>query len=211
MPSNRLWQVKTMAQFDSAHNGMGPMDLCDFPRELPCAMPRLLLVRHAEAAVQASDGDSDRPLTLQGRTNAKRVGIYLGASGLIPNRAISSPALRARDTLDAILRELPPVSASYELDDTLYYADAETLIEVLAQTSGAVKTLLIVGHNPGVGEFARFLVRPESALPKHFSAPCLAVIDVLCNDWREAGAGCGRLDHFKDFASLRADDSISRT
>jgi phosphohistidine phosphatase len=174
-------------------------------------MPRLLLVRHAEAAGQALVGDSDRPLTSQGRANAKRVGIYLRASGLIFNRAISSPALRARDTLDAILRELPQQSASCELYDALYYADAETLIEVLAQTSRSVKTLLIIGHNPGVGELARVLVKPENALPRHFSAPCLAVIDILCSDWSEAGAGCGRLNDFKDFASLQADDSISRT
>jgi phosphohistidine phosphatase len=190
---------------------MGPSTVCSFPRELPREMPRLLLVRHAEAVAQAQDGDSDRPLTAQGRANAKRVGIYLRSSTLLPNRAISSPALRARDTLDAILCELPQEPASCEIYKALYYADSETLLEVLAQTPGAVKTLLVIGHNPGVGEFARLLLRPEHSLPKHFSAPCLAVIDILCGDWSEAGAGCGRLDLFKDFSCSQGDDSNSCT
>ena len=174
-------------------------------------MPRLLLVRHAEAVVQAPDGDSDRPLTAQGRTNAKRVGIYLRTSNLLPNRAISSPALRARETLDVILRELPQEPSSCEVYDSLYYADSETLLDVLLETPGSMETLLIIGHNPGVGEFARLLLRPNNALPKHFFAPCLAVIDLLCGDWSEAGVGCARLELFKDFTSSQADDAIPRT
>jgi phosphohistidine phosphatase len=174
-------------------------------------MLRLLLLRHAEAVVRAPGGDSERRLTAQGRANARRVGIYLRTSSLLPNRAISSPALRARDTLDVILRELPQDPPSRDFYDALYYADSETLLDMLSQTPGSVKTLLVIGHNPGVGEFARFLLRPENALPKHFSAPCLAVIDLLCGDWSEAGASCGRLDLFKDFSSSQADDSVPRT
>jgi phosphohistidine phosphatase len=172
-------------------------------------MPRLLLIRHAEAAAQAQDRDSNRPLTAQGRADAKRIGIYLRTSSLYPNHAISSPALRARETLDAILRELPGELPSCEVCDALYYADSETLLEVLGETPGPVKTLLIIGHNPGVGEFAHLLVRPDNALPKHFAAPCLAVIDILCDDWSEASEGCGRLEIFKDFSGSHADDSVS--
>src|SRR5262249_29473627 len=153
--------------------------LC-LPRELPRAMLRLLLLRHAEAVVRAPGGDSERRLTAQGRANAKRVGIYLRTSSRLPNRAVTSPALRARDTLDVILREPPQEPSSRDVCDALYYADSGTLLDMLSQTPRSVKTLLVIGHNPGVGEFARFLLRPENALPKHFSAPCLAVIDLHC-------------------------------
>jgi phosphohistidine phosphatase len=167
-------------------------------------MPRLLLVRHAEAVVQVPDGDSDRPLTAQGQANAKRVGIYLRTSSLLPNRAISSPALRARETLDAILRELQQEASSWEVYDALYYADSETMLDVLGETPGSVKTFLVIGHNPGVGEFARLLLRPTNDLPKHFFAPSLAVIDLLCGNWSEADVGCGRLELFKDFSGSQA-------
>ncbi|MGH6813194.1 MAG: SixA phosphatase family protein [Methylocella sp.] len=173
-------------------------------------MPRLLLVRHAEAGAPASEGDPERRLTAQGRADAARIGAYLCASGLVFDLALVSPALRARDTLDMILRELPQ-KPPCELEASLYNAGVDTLRDLLAQTASWVKTLLIVGHNPGIGVFARFLVRGgESAVPRHFPAPCLTVIDFPCGDWREAGAGGGRLDRFVNFSSLPADNRTSR-
>jgi len=138
------------------------------------------------------------------------MGAYFCASGLVFDLALVSPARRARDTLDMILRELPQTPAC-ELEASLYNAGVDTLRDLLAQTAGWVNTLLIVGHNPGIGEFARFLVRGwESAMPRHFPAPCLAVIDFSCGDWNEAGAGDGRLDRFVNFSSLPADNPVSR-
>jgi phosphohistidine phosphatase len=171
-------------------------------------MPRLLLVRHAEAGAPASEGDPERRLTAQGRADAARMGVYFCASGLVFDLALASPARRARDTLDMILRELPQKPA-YELEASLYNAGVDTLRDLLVQTAGWVKTLLIVGHNPGLGEFARFLVRGgDSAGLRHFPAPCLAVIDFSCGDWSEAGAG--RLDRFVNFSSMPADTPASR-
>ena len=165
-------------------------------------MPRLLLVRHAEAGAPASEGDSERRLTAQGRADAARMGAYFRASGLVFDLALVSSALRARDTFDMILRELPQEPAC-ELESSLYNAGVDTLLDLLARAAGSVKTLLIVGHNPGLGEFARFLVRGrESTLPRHFPSPCLAVIDFSCVDWSEAGAGGGRLDRFVNFFQL---------
>jgi phosphohistidine phosphatase len=138
------------------------------------------------------------------------MGAYFCASGLIFDLALVSPARRARDTLDMISRELPQTPPC-KLEASLYNAGVDTLRDLLAQTDGWVKTLLIVGHNPGIGEFARFLVRGgESAMPRHFPAPSLAVIDFSCGDWSEAGAGGGRLDRFVNFSSLLADNPASR-
>ncbi|MGA7383626.1 MAG: histidine phosphatase family protein, partial [Methylocella sp.] len=141
---------------------------------------------------------------------AARMGAYFCASGLVFDLALVSPARRARDTLDMILRELPQKPAC-ELEASLYNAGVDTLRDLLARTPASVKTLLIVGHNPGLGEFARFLVRGgESAEPRHFPAPCLAMIDFSCGAWSEAGAGGGRLDRFVDFSSLPANNPASR-
>ena len=173
-------------------------------------MLRLLLVRHAEAGAHASEGDYERRLTAQGRADAARMGAYFRASGLVFDLALVSPARRTRATLDMILRELPQKPAC-DLEASLYNAGVDTLRDLLARTSASVKTLLIVGHNPGLGEFARFLVRGgENAVPRHFPAPCLVVIDFSCGDWNVAGAGGGRLDRFVNFSSLPADNRASR-
>jgi phosphohistidine phosphatase len=138
------------------------------------------------------------------------MGAYFRASGLVFDLALVSPARRARDTFDMILRELSQKPAC-ELEASLYNAGVDTLRDLLARTSASVKTLLIVGHNPSLGEFARFLVRGGvSAVPRHVPAPCLAVIDFSSGDWNVAGAGGGRLDRFVNFSSLPADTRASR-
>lgn len=173
-------------------------------------MPRLLLVRHAEAGAPASDGDHERRLTAQGYADAARMGAYFRASSLVFDLGLVSPARRARDTFYMILRELPQKPAC-EFEASLYNAGVDTLQELLAQAPGWVKTLAIVGHNPGLGEFARFLVRgEESAVLRHFPAPCLAVIDFCCVGWSEACAGGGQLDRFVNFSSLPADNPSAR-
>jgi phosphohistidine phosphatase len=149
-------------------------------------------------------------LTAQGRADAARMGAYFRAYGLVFDLALVSPARRACDTLDMILRELPQKPAC-ELEASLYNAGVDTLQDLLSRTSASVKTLLIVGHNPGLGEFARLLVRSgESAGPRHFPAPCLAVIDFARGDWSEAAAGRGRLDRFANFSCLPAENRASR-
>jgi phosphohistidine phosphatase len=168
-------------------------------------MPRLLLVRHAEAGAPASDGDHERRLTAQGYADAARMGAYFRASRLVFDQGLVSPARRARDTFNMILRELPQKPAC-EFEASLYNAGVDTLLELLAQAPGWVKTLAIVGHNPGLTEFARFLVRGGEGVPRHFPAPCLAVIDFSCVAWSEACAGGGGLDRFVNFSSLPADN-----
>ncbi|MGQ0444426.1 MAG: SixA phosphatase family protein, partial [Beijerinckiaceae bacterium] len=75
-------------------------------------------------------------------------------SGLVFDLCLVSTARRARETFNMILRELPRQPA-WEFEASLYNAGVDTLRELLAQAPGWVKTLAIVGHNPGLGEFAR--------------------------------------------------------
>jgi len=68
------------------------------------------------------------------------------------------------DTLDVILRELPKKPAC-ELEALLYNAGIDILRGLLARKPTSAKILLIVGHNPGLGEFARFSCGAGKAPP----------------------------------------------
>ena len=176
-------------------------------------MPRLLLVRHAEAVAHAPEGDLGRQLTAQGRADAARMGAYFGKSGLAPDLALASPARRTRDTLEAILRELPRELA-HEVKPSLYNADSDTLQDLMTQTPDSVQTLLIVGHNPGVAEFTRVILSGQDSadpLPRSFPAPCLAVIDLSCATWQEAGTARARLDRFMSFSNMSEYNYVSRS
>jgi len=174
-------------------------------------MLRLLLIRHAEAVAPAPQGDLERPLTARGYADAARMGAYSHASGLVPDLALVSPARRARETLDDLLQKFPRKPAC-EYENLLYGADVDVFRDLLEHTSASIQSLLIVGHNPGLAQFVRYLVDGQNldAPLRHFPAPCLAEIHFTSRDWIDAGGGGGVLDRFMNFSCVPADDLLSR-
>lgn len=109
----------------------------------------LILWRHAEA----EDGMDDlaRELTAKGRRQAQKMADVL--RGKLPeNRQIwVSRAARSRQTaayLGAPTRELPELNPE---------ADARQIAALLAQI-GADETVVIVGHQPWIGQLCAFLL-----------------------------------------------------
>ncbi|MEO7261908.1 MAG: histidine phosphatase family protein [Jatrophihabitantaceae bacterium] len=116
---------------------------------------RLILIRHAKAAVGAVD--LDRPLTPRGESDAAALGQLLARAGISPDRAVLSPARRARQTWDRAQEGLAqPVKAV--LDQRIYGNDVGTLFGVVAEAEvdagAAIGCLVLVGHNPSFAEFA---------------------------------------------------------
>lgn len=115
---------------------------------------RLVLIRHAKAG--EGDVDRDRPLTGRGRRDAGAVGRWLARSGIVIDRALVSPALRARETWEAVAAELPG-AGSAEVDDRIYDNETDTLLAVLHDLPAAVQVVALVGHNPSVEQLANHL------------------------------------------------------
>lgn len=163
-------------------------------------MQRLILLRHAKAATQAGGGDIERPLTSRGRADALRVGRYLQAEHLIADLAVVSAAKRTRETLDLVLGVLgnrPPV----HVEPRLYHADPLILIAQLQQTPPEVRTLLVVGHNPGIAELAQTLAGhgdrfARRRLSDGFPTAALAVLDFDRDSWSDVDFGLARLDRY---------------
>jgi phosphohistidine phosphatase len=125
-------------------------------------MRQLLLLRHAKSSWDnPALEDFDRPLAPRGRKAAERMGRELAARNWLPQRALVSPAMRTRATWELVAAELPgPISADFP--DTLYDASAESILSELQRTPKAVKTLLVLGHNPGLEDLARRLAGENS-------------------------------------------------
>ncbi len=139
-------------------------------------MRHLLLLRHATAKARSPAGDFERALTPGGRADAARLGAWLLAKELIPDAALVSPSRRTRETADLVLAGLPGAPRPV-FNEALYNADAETLY-ALAEGSKA-RCLLIIGHNPGIGELAAALAGEEAARLAEGFPPCaLAVFEV---------------------------------
>lgn len=115
---------------------------------------RLLLVRHAEAA--AGPVDAERSLTDRGARHAAAIGSWLAQAGLVPDRVVVSPARRAAQTWEQARASLAP-DVEPVVDGRVYDNTVEALLAAVRESSEDVQTLVVVGHNPSVGELARVL------------------------------------------------------
>jgi len=126
---------------------------------------RLVIVRHGEAA--PGNPDELRPLTPEGREQARRLGDELRGRGLEPDAIVSSPLLRARETASALGLGEP------EVDDRL--APGATPDDVRAAALERGETVVVVGHQPDCGRAVAALTGGEE--PPF--APCAHAMVVL--------------------------------
>jgi phosphohistidine phosphatase len=155
---------------------------------------QLELLRHAKSSwADPGVGDHDRPLNDRGRGAAALVGRLLRRGSLPPDLVLCSSATRAQQTLQ--LLELAP-STEVVVEDQLYGADAGDLLARLRATPAAVRTLLLIGHNPGIEQLARILDRRGLASVVKFPTAGLAVLGFAIGDWRDLQPGAGHLANF---------------
>jgi len=144
-------------------------------------MKTLMLLRHAKSSWKDSDiADHDRPLNKRGKKTAPQMGRLLSTESLVPDLILSSTAVRARETAEAVSK-----ASSYkgpiELFDTLYLATAGKLLsEAQSHTPDSVGRLLLVGHNPGMED----LVEVLSGKRETFPTAALAVFEVGIDGWK---------------------------
>ena len=129
---------------------------------------RVYLVRHAQAA--GGEPDDLRPLTAEGRADARALGERLAHDGVRAAAVISSPLLRARETAAEIGRAL---GCETEADERL--APGATAEPVRATVAGRGDEVVVVGHQPDCGLIAAELTGAE---PPPFPPAGLAVLEL---------------------------------
>ena len=128
-------------------------------------MTTLLILRHAKSSWDdPSLSDHERPLNERGKRDAGRIGRLLAEQGLVPDRIISSTARRARKTAAKVAKACG-FSGDLVLEDRLYEAYPERIIEVLRETGDECPTVLVVAHNPGLQELVRHLAGRWETMP----------------------------------------------
>ncbi|MBR8640380.1 histidine phosphatase family protein [Streptomyces tuirus] len=112
---------------------------------------RLVVLRHAKSAWPVDVADHERPLAPRGRRDAPAAGRALAEADCLPDLALCSTAVRARQTWDLAAAQWgtpPPVRN----DRRLYAASPAGLLAVVHEVPAEVETLLLIGHNPGLEE-----------------------------------------------------------
>lgn len=153
-------------------------------------MRTLYLLRHAKSSWKNEDvADFDRPLSGRGERACETIGQFLKTEGLAFDLVLSSPAVRARETIDRILR-VAKLRPELRYDERIYEATAMRLLDVVGQIETNHKTVALVGHNPGMQEFQELLTGQAEGFP----TATLAKIIFKSLKWTEVEAGTGTLE-----------------
>lgn len=128
-------------------------------------MKTLFVLRHAKAEEATSEQlDFDRDLTKRGKQDAESVGKQLLARGLVPHAVVTSAAKRTRKTAKKAAESMNFLETIIETQD-LYDAGLHQIIEVVHGLPDSAESALIVGHNPGIGDFVSKFGRALSSFP----------------------------------------------
>src|SRR5688572_1787674 len=120
-------------------------------------MKTLLVLRHAKSSRNDPTlDDHERPLNERGRRDGPRIGKLVRERGLIPDIVISSDAVRARMTTEAMV-EAARYAGAILLDPHLYMACAADILSLLRTVPENAETVMIVGHNPGLEQLVEHL------------------------------------------------------
>jgi phosphohistidine phosphatase len=168
-------------------------------------MRQLLLLRHAKSSWDdAAASDHARVLNADGQRAAAAMGQALRTLHLAPDLVLVSTARRTLQTLDALepWDETPLI----EPMDSLYLASAPQLLATLNRTAETVRSVMLIGHNPGLHDLALTLAAgmPQQAgalaagarlLEAGFPTGALAEFTIPAH-WANLAEGGGRLVRF---------------
>src|SRR5678815_781839 len=144
-------------------------------------MKALLVLKHAKSSwSDPALDDHERPLNKRGRRDAPRMGELVREYGLIPDVVISSDAVRARLTAEAVA-EAARYAGEVLLDPRLYLAWPDDILSLLQRVRERAETVMIVGHNPGLEKLVEQLTGEWQDLP----TAALAQIGLPIDEWRD--------------------------
>ena len=152
-------------------------------------MKNLLLLRHAKSDWDdPSLRDFDRPLAARGERDAPKIGKALRKRGPAPDSIMSSPAIRAKQTIEAVAK-----AARFELEikfnQAIYDASSPELLQLIRSLPDDSSCVLLVGHNPGFEDLVGRLSGSHERMP----TAALACIQFQIDHWKDIDDGEGKL------------------
>ncbi|MDX5422654.1 MAG: histidine phosphatase family protein [Hymenobacteraceae bacterium] len=144
-------------------------------------MKTLYILRHAKSSWRFEElSDHDRPLNKRGRSDATLMGQELASKGVKVNLIISSPAVRALTTATLVGKEMSYEADDIVVDERIYGADKNDLLEVAQSAPVEADFLMLVGHNEALSDFANMLA------PEHIATlPTTGIVGLQfdCESW----------------------------
>ena len=153
-------------------------------------MRTLILFRHGKSDWDAPyDTDHDRPLASRGRDAAQVMGRLLAQIDQVPELAVSSSAVRARDTLQLAARA-GGWTSMIRIESALYATSADGVLRWMHALDRAPASLLLTGHEPTWSDLAGQLIGHANM---RVPTGSMLRIDFTHDSWRAVDFGSGEL------------------
>ena len=144
-------------------------------------MKTLTILRHAKSSwSNAALPDEERPLNPRGERDAPVMAARINDAGIRPSLIMSSPAVRAWATAKIVAKAISYPIEFLHREDELYLASLERLLDLFARQDNAFNSVMVVGHNPGLTEFANYLL-PD--VTDNIPTCGLVVLDIDTDNW----------------------------
>jgi phosphohistidine phosphatase len=128
---------------------------------------KLYILRHGKSPAAAESGvakDFDRPLSEQGRRDARRAARLLAERGAKPELILHSPLVRAVETAEEAAAVLKPARGLEAFAPLANALSAEDLGRELLRRGQGLGEVMAVGHQPQLGELVALLSRAVFSL-----------------------------------------------
>lgn len=165
-------------------------------------MKIVLLLRHAKSDWgHPGLDDLDRPLNRRGERAAEAMADHIARHAPRPDLILCSTAVRTRQTLAPLVHRLTSPALPIAFEQGLYLASEGALLQRLRALSDEVRTVLLIGHNDGIGQLARTLAGSGpaadlTALHEKFPTGALADVRIPADRWHDLASGTGELVSF---------------
>jgi len=156
----------------------------------------VILLRHGKSSWSDSTlADIDRPLAPRGERASRKLAKYIRRRRIRTALVLCSPALRTRQTLEAIAASLGK-RCVVEVVPQLYAASEQELLGRLQALPEPVSSVMLIGHNPGLQDLALVLASRGASLPQleeRFPTGALATLVVRGTRWGALSPGKAEL------------------
>jgi len=143
-------------------------------------MKQLLVLRHAKSSWKDSTlRDFDRPLNKRGEHDAPRMGGLLAKLDLVPDQIITSAAVRAESTAEAVAANCGYDGEILATQD-LYMGGPDDYIALLNLVPDSNTRVMVVGHNPGIEDVVEGFTNHWYRMP----TAALALIQLDIDNWQ---------------------------
>ncbi|WP_428025709.1 SixA phosphatase family protein [Arcobacter sp.] len=140
-------------------------------------MKKLYLLRHAKSSWENLDlEDFDRPLNNRGKNQLLYMKEFIIKNKIKPELILCSTSNRTKLTNKGIFNKENTIYM-----DNLYHASNKELQRIIKSIDNKINNIMIIGHNPGLNEFAYELINFQ----KNIQTASLLEIDILVNNWDE--------------------------